>query len=109
MARYLNYTAEEKQFLEDRNVKLGMASVCQQCYKCVLTCPKNVEIPKLIRSHTYATCYKNFDQARAVLNEIPEERGLDVCNVCNRCIANCVYHVDIAKRIDELKTMKLVS
>jgi len=108
VVRDLNYTAKEKQFLQDRNVKLGMASLCQQCYQCVLTCPKNVEIPKLIRSHTYATCYKNFDQARITLNEMPEGRGIVACSICNRCTAKCVYHVDIVRRIDELKTMKLV-
>jgi len=101
----LKYTTEERKFLQDRNVKLGMASVCQQCYACVPTCPKGVEIPILIRTHMYATCYTNFYQARTTLNEIPNGKSLDICVSCSRCIANCVNRVDIARRIDELKTI----
>jgi predicted aldo/keto reductase-like oxidoreductase len=101
----LKYTTEEKKFLQDRNVKLGMASVCQQCRACVPTCPKGVDIPTLIRTHMYATCYTNFYQARATLNEIPNGKGLDICVSCSRCTANCVNRVDIARRIDELKTI----
>ena len=103
----LKYTAEEKKFLQDRNVKLGMASVCQQCYGCIPSCPKGVNIPALIRTHMYAVCYTNFYQARATLNEIPKGKGLDRCATCSRCTARCVKRVGIARRIDELKTIYL--
>jgi succinate dehydrogenase/fumarate reductase-like Fe-S protein len=53
------------------------------------------------------TFYKNFDQAWVTLNEVTEKRGIDACHGCNNCTAKCVYHVNIARRIDKLKTMKL--
>lgn len=105
VAYNLEYTTEEKKFLQDRNVKLGMTSVCQQCRACVPSCPKEVDIPTLIRTHMYATCYRNFHQARATLDEIPDGKGLDICVSCLRCTANCANRVDIAGRIDELKTI----
>ena len=101
----LEYTKEEKKFLQDRNIKLGMASVYQQCYACVPTCPKGVDIPTLIRTHMYATCYTNFYQARDTLDEIPRGKGLDACVSCETFRVKCVNRVDIGKRIDELKTI----
>jgi len=101
----LKYTTEERKFLQDRNVKLGMASVCQQCYACTPTCPKGVDIPTLIRTHMYAKCYTNFYQARETLGEIPKYRGLDQCALCDSCQAICQNKIDIAQRIDELKVI----
>jgi predicted aldo/keto reductase-like oxidoreductase len=49
----LNYTPEEKQFLEDRNVK-DLLGYCLQCKRCIPTCPKGVDIPTLMRTHMYA-------------------------------------------------------
>ena len=105
VAAGLEYTEEEKKFLQDRNVKLGMMSVCQQCYECMSTCPKGVDIPALIRSHMYATCYRNFHQARQTLDGILMGEGIDVCADCETCRAGCVKRVDIAGRIDELKAI----
>ncbi len=51
VAHDLSYTPEEKKFLEDRNVKLAMRSVCRQCYGCLASCPERVEVPKLVRAH----------------------------------------------------------
>lgn len=101
----LEYTSEEKTFLEDRNVKLAMASVCQQCYCCVPTCSKGVDIPTLIRTHMYAASYGNFYQARDTLDSIPANKGLQACTSCDRCKAGCANAVNIAGRIDELKTI----
>jgi predicted aldo/keto reductase-like oxidoreductase len=101
----LEYTAEENKFLQDRNIKLGMTSVCQQCGACVPTCSMRVNIPALIRTHMYATCYTNFYQARDTLDEIPRGKGLDACVSCEACTAKCVNRVDIAKRINELKVI----
>jgi len=103
VAYNLEYTPEEHKFLTDRNVKVAMKGVCQQCYQCVASCPNRVDIPTLIRTHMYATCYANFYQARDTLDSIPKDKSLDVCSSCDRCGAQCVNRVNIAKRIDELK------
>ena len=100
----ISYTPEEKKFLEDRNVKLSMA-FCQQCSRCIPTCPGSVDIPALIRTHMYAACYGNFFQARDTLLDIPRGKGLDVCMRCTSCRAKCIRRVDIPERIDILKSI----
>jgi len=101
----LNFTPEEKKFLEDRNVKVAMRGVCQQCYGCVASCPERVEVPKLMRAHMYAVSYANIAHARATLAEIPREQGLTRCLSCADCTAKCVNSVNIAARIKELKSI----
>jgi len=101
----LDYTEEEKKFLQDRNIKIGMRSVCQQCGSCVSTCPRGVDIPALIRTHMYAACYANFYQSRDTLDEIAMGKGLDSCVLCGTCQAKCVNRVDIPRRISELKVI----
>ncbi len=100
----LNYTFEERKFLEDRNVKYSLG-YCLQCKRCVPTCPKGVDIPTLMRTHMYAACYRNFYQARDALENISIGKGLRVCTSCDSCSASCVNRIDIATRIDELKVI----
>ena len=105
VAYHLEYTDEERKFLNDRNVKAAVKSLCQQCSRCVPSCPKQVDIPSLMRTHMYAVYYPNFYQARATLLEIPKGKGLDACLSCNSCQAKCANHVNIASRIAELKAI----
>lgn len=101
----LEYTPEEKKFLEDRNVTLAMKKYCRQCRQCVDTCPHDVDVPTLMRTHLYAACYSNFYQARDALAEIPAGKGLDACSQCRECTASCAGLVDIQRRLDELKAL----
>jgi len=100
----LEYTPEEKKFIGDENIKSGM-EFCRQCSECVVTCPKNVDIPTLMRTHMYAARYSNFYQARTTLDEIPPEFSLKACASCVSCTARCSNSVNIAQNIDELKLM----
>jgi len=100
----LEYTEEEKKFLEDRKVKLSLG-YCRQCQTCLATCPYGVDIPTLMRTHMYASCYSNFYQARDAMDSIPTEKGLRVCQSCQSCNASCVNRIDIGQRIDELKNL----
>lgn len=102
VASDLEYTEEEKQFLQDRNVKLSLG-YCHQCQRCVPTCPNRVDIPTLMRTHMYATCYGNFYQARDAFESIPKGKGLNLCTTCGSCQAICANQINILKRIDELK------
>jgi predicted aldo/keto reductase-like oxidoreductase len=43
VAYNLEYTDEERKFLNDRNVKAAMKSICQQCSRCVPSCPNQRE------------------------------------------------------------------
>jgi predicted aldo/keto reductase-like oxidoreductase len=102
VARNLDYTPDEKAFLEDRNVKLSL-NYCLQCGHCVSTCPRRVDIPTLMRTHLYAACYSNFYQARDALDSIPKNQNLDSCSACDICMAKCLHHIDISRRINALK------
>ena len=101
----LDYTENEKQFLENRGVKLAMASVCRLCGACVPSCPKNADIPNLLRTHMYAACYHNYHQAKQTLVDIQKNRGIKLCLTCRDCTARCANRVDIKGRIDELKAI----
>jgi predicted aldo/keto reductase-like oxidoreductase len=100
----IEYTPEEKDFVENRNVKLSLG-YCRQCGRCVPSCPKNVDIPSLMRTHIYTACYANFYQAKDTMDGIPKERDLHNCRLCDHCTATCVCQIDIDRRIDELKTI----
>jgi len=104
VALNLEYTPDEQKLLSDNSVRLGMG-FCRQCRTCLASCPDGVEVPTLMRVHMYSAQYANFHHARATLNEIPSGAGLQKCLDCSTCQAKCASSVDIARRIDELKTM----
>ena len=99
----LEYSPAEKKFLEDRNIKLAMASVCRQCGACTASCPQGVAIAELLRVHMYAFNYGNLYQARHAMDTIPGNKGLRLCLNCDQCQARCVNRVQIGRRIDQLK------
>ncbi|MFH1373262.1 MAG: aldo/keto reductase [bacterium] len=96
------YTKEESQFLTDNKVKLGYG-FCRQCYSCLASCPRGVEVPGLMRTWMYTRQYANFHQARATYDEIPRSKSLAACSDCSECTARCVHTVDIPRRVEELK------
>jgi predicted aldo/keto reductase-like oxidoreductase len=101
VARGLDYTDREKEFLADRNIKLAMAN-CVQCGACRPTCPHGVDTPTLMRAHMYLR-YPNVFQARETLAALPGDGGLGRCVSCEACTARCRGRVDIGKRIGQLK------
>jgi len=102
VATDLEYTDQEKAFLADKEIQLGI-DFCRQCRRCLASCPAGVEIPALMRTYMYAVQYGNFYQARATLDGIAANAGLDACRSCPDCRASCARTVDIASRIEELK------
>jgi predicted aldo/keto reductase-like oxidoreductase len=102
-ARSLEFTPDERKFLEDRGVKLAADAACRQCGSCIATCPKGADIPELLRAQMYAFRYGNLLHARDTLAAIPPERGLAACRQCSACMARCVRGGKISRRIDELK------
>jgi predicted aldo/keto reductase-like oxidoreductase len=101
----LEYTPAEEQLLANVSLKASL-EFCQQCGECVPSCPHNVDIPTLMRTHMYAKQYGNSYQARATLAEVPEESGLEVCRACPSCSAACANTVNIAPKISELKAVR---
>jgi predicted aldo/keto reductase-like oxidoreductase len=104
VASNIEYTDEEKAFLDDNDIKLGMG-YCRQCKECLASCPVGADVPTLMRVHMYTKQYANFGHAKTTLGEIPAGKGLDGCSKCSVCSASCVRSVDIARNIDELKVV----
>jgi len=98
----LEYTPDEQKFLADNNLKLGLG-FCRQCQECLASCPNNVDVPTLMRTHMYAAQYADFYLARTTLDEIPRARSIAACASCEECTAKCSHMVDIAHRVNELK------
>ncbi len=108
VARNLAYTDDEKKFLSDKTF-LAEAGFCQQCGQCRDDCPKQVDIPALMRSHMYAVQYRNAGMARDTLAGISAGRGLDACDGCESCHASCRNTVQIARKIAQLKTLAMTA
>jgi predicted aldo/keto reductase-like oxidoreductase len=99
----LNFTKEEEDFFKSKEVKLAIQSVCRHCGKCVGSCPQNIDIPSLMRTHMYSLSYGNPLMARQTLSQIQPGKGLDICKDCGDCTGKCQYRVPIANRISDLK------
>jgi predicted aldo/keto reductase-like oxidoreductase len=104
VARNLEYTSEERRFLLDQNLELGLG-FCQQCGSCLASCVHDTDLPRLMRTHMYAAQYANFHAARSALDAAQEGRGLANCRSCESCTARCAHAVDIPRRIEELKLL----
>ncbi len=106
VARNLAYTQEEEKFLADKAF-LAEAEFCQQCGECRKDCPKQVDIPRLMRSHTYAVQYRNVAMAREMLASTAPGRGLEACRACEACSVTCRNTVHIARKIAQLKALRI--
>lgn len=105
VASNLEYTDEEKRFLEDRLVKAQMSAVCRMCGECRPTCPRGVDIPEVLRAHMYAAEYGNLYEARQALDGISPGRSIAACSDCQMCVARCARGVNIGRRVDQIKNL----
>jgi predicted aldo/keto reductase-like oxidoreductase len=97
----LTLTKQEQRDLQHAASMRGTL-FCQNCRSCVPTCPNNVAVPNLMRAYMYAVGYGNFVQARTTIAELPEKKGLNVCQECSSCQASCQRDIDIGSRIKSL-------
>jgi predicted aldo/keto reductase-like oxidoreductase len=104
VASDLAFTPEESRYLKDRNVRLTL-NTCIQCGRCSGTCPRGADVPALMRTHMYMTCYGNLSQAKHALDCIPESRGPGRCGDCTECTAACARELPVSERIGELKAL----
>lgn len=104
VARNLAYTHEEERFLADKAFA-SKAEFCQQCGECREDCPKQVDIPALMRSHMYAVQYRNIGMAREMLASAAPGRGLEACGSCESCLVTCRNTVQIGRKIAQLKAL----
>jgi predicted aldo/keto reductase-like oxidoreductase len=108
VARNLAYTADEERYLRDfrANASLGKVSgTCERCGQCQPGCPRQANIPDLMRTYMYAAGYKNFEHARITYESIPAGENLSACDNCTTCRANCVNGLNIPSNIRQLKAI----
>jgi len=70
----LEYTAEEKKFLEDNEIKLSLG-YCRQCRQCLASCPNGADVPTLMRIHMYAAQYAGVRGWMPAGHAIPAPRN----------------------------------
>jgi len=104
VASSLAYTTEEQEFLSDKK-NVDAAQFCVQCGECRSDCPLGVDIPQLMRSHMYAMQYANFRLAAETMGDIGRGKGLAACGSCASCRATCRHSVNIATKIEHLRTL----
>ena len=102
----LNYTPEEKKFLQDRDIKFSLG-FCRQCKQCVHTCPKGVDIPTLMRVHMYMYQYHNVEHAYATYQGIHNGKNLNQCLICSACTVRCDNNIQVTQKMDALKNLSL--
>ena len=103
----LSLSAEEQRDLQITSLVSGRL-YCQNCRSCIPGCPQRVEIPNLMRAFMYARGYRNLDQARSTVEELPARRGLEACRGCDACTAACPHGIDIRYRIKDLHDLFFV-
>jgi hypothetical protein len=103
VAYELNFTKEEEDFFKSQNIKLAIQTVCRQCSTCIASCPKNADIPSLMRTRMYSISYGNPLMAKQTLSQIQPGRGLELCSDCGLCTGQCQYRVPISSHIADLK------
>ncbi len=90
---------------EKADLKLGektaMAGLyCGQCSKCIAQCPKNLQIPTMMRSYMYAYGYGKPAQAKETLAHL-ELKGTE-CSDCSSCRVTCTQGFNIKDRVTDI-------
>ncbi|MFC1492325.1 4Fe-4S dicluster domain-containing protein [candidate division KSB1 bacterium] len=91
------------QELADLKLDKGNSSTtlfCSQCEECIPQCPKDLDIPTIMRSYMYAYGYEQPAKARETLSY----SGLtgDPCSDCPECSVECASGFDVKKKVTDI-------
>ena len=84
---YTELSAEEKQ-----RFRIDLVDYCKDCGQCLL-CSKNVNIPAILRFHSFHQAYGLKNWAKKLYNGL--EVKADNCSSCRKCEAKCTYKLPI--------------
>lgn len=73
---------------------------CLQCQDCKGQCPKDVDIPTLMRSYMYAYGYRNMHHARQTFDLAA---GATACGECTDCSVVCSAGFDVREKIRSIR------
>ncbi len=103
VAYNLELTDKEKRFIETTENMSGEFN-CQGCGKCRETCPKNVDIPSIMRTYMYTFAYNNLEHAHITYEDIPEEFNLSNCDDCEeKCAVKCVNGLNVSSDLSIMR------
>jgi predicted aldo/keto reductase-like oxidoreductase len=92
----LTLTPEEKGDLK-LGERLGFSGTfCQQCGRCLPQCPKDMDIPTLMRSYMYAFGHQNPQKAKDCLRAWTTAEI--ACQQCDECQVACSLGFDVKSR-----------
>jgi len=98
----LKMTDDEKGFIEKAG-EMSSAFYCSGCENCKGTCPKNVDVPTIMRTFMYTFAYKNAEHAHITYNDIPEEHNLSNCDECEECTVKCINGLKASENLSIMK------
>jgi len=86
-----------------RYAQKNRSNNCMMCGLCKQACPRQIEIPALLRCKDYYfDQLQDRDQAAAVYQTIPVETRFDgVCASCRKCESVCPNGIRIVQRLQE--------
>ncbi len=104
MTQNLKLSDQELKDLNLAQLEAEPSLYCQQCKRCLPQCPRNLDIPTIMRSYMYAYGYRSMEQAWYTL----QQTGLtgDVCGSCDKCRVSCSAGFDVRNRIQDIARLR---
>jgi predicted aldo/keto reductase-like oxidoreductase len=104
MIRNLNMSDQEWKDLNLADLRSEPSLYCLQCKSCISQCPRNIDIPTVMRSYMYAYGYRDLEHARYTL----AQSGLsgNPCENCDVCKVKCTTGFDVKNRIQDIARLK---
>jgi predicted aldo/keto reductase-like oxidoreductase len=95
---------QEKQDLLAASSESGL--FCKGCKECLLSCPKNLPVPDLMRAYMYAYGYSMPSMAQTLLADLGISS--DPCSDCNECSVKCTNRFDLKEKIADISRLATV-
>lgn len=100
----LKLTEQEKSDLKLTSADRIPGLYCQQCGKCIPQCPKNYDIPTVMRSFMYAYGYKDLRFAKETLEYVMIPAN--PCGGCDNCNVNCTMGFNVRAKVQDIARLK---
>lgn len=97
-------TDEENQVLYNIGYEMSGSVPCTACRYCISKCPKNIEIPDLIKIYNDNRGFDNKSIKSSVLSSIEIGKRPDDCIGCRSCEAVCPQEIRISEVFSDFKS-----
>ena len=104
MIKDLKMSDQEKKDLEMASLGSPEGLYCQQCGNCIPQCPRELDIPAVMRSYMYAYGYRNTTQAWHTLAQTSITSA--ACSSCSECSIKCPSGFDVRKKVMDIARLR---